>query len=140
MKVFFEWHNEYYFRVILAIIGVVIFVGVIMRDIINDMFFSDPLPYSEVVTIDDEFSGKIKEVIIYKTMARVELVNGKIWRTKFARNVSYNPQLIELFLQKGDQIIKIANNDTIQILRSDSVYYFVFGKTVNLRQKPLHLR
>lgn len=77
-------------------------------------------------SIDD----KIKSIEVERSYGRITF-EGSLRRTiYFARNRAYFPSDFIDFSQKGDQLIKTGNDDTLRIVRNNQSYVFVLGKDI----------
>jgi hypothetical protein len=126
----FDWRKTYKFRIASGIAGLIIISFMAIQDSILRRKKGLVLAHEKMINLKDTIDSEVLEIVSGKAMAEVRFSDGKIKYTRFARNLAYNPQDIETFLKKGDKLVKSAGVDTIKIIRNDSTFYFVIGKTI----------
>jgi|WetSurMetagenome_2_1015567.scaffolds.fasta_scaffold1020051_1 hypothetical protein len=83
--------------------------------------------FSEFLQVDKstKISGIIISKVEYRGNALIEINNGNKFWFLLAKNYSYVPPQLYRFLELGDSIQKLNNDDTIFIFRDKNKYYFL---------------
>ncbi len=124
--------REYQFRIVLGFIGVVAFGFFVFKDFKNSRFSASKL----FISPQTKLNSKIITIDRLSSEAKITLLSGEALNVSNARNLAYRKVDISNFLNAGDVLFKELGNDTIKIVRGDSIYTFVLQKSVIIYAYP----
>jgi hypothetical protein len=109
---------------------ILIVIGFIMAVVISGIVINKRLMKYEKITRSTDFDGSVESIRKYKSSAIIKSNNVE-YIIYGADNFNYSPPFLNEFIQQGDILKKVGENDTLFIFKNGKEYFFLLGSTIN---------